>query len=47
MEVVPDHGPAYGPRQWIVEDLAFQPVAGRLARLLLERYQGAGPVGAT
>lgn len=28
----------------IVEDLAFQPVAGRLARLLLERYQGAGPV---
>lgn len=30
----------------IVEDLAFQPVAGRLARLLLERYEGAkaGPV---
>lgn len=30
----------------IVEDLAFQPVAGRLARLLLERYVGAraGPV---
>jgi CRP/FNR family transcriptional regulator, cyclic AMP receptor protein len=30
----------------IVEDLAFQPVAGRLARLLLERYESAttGPV---
>lgn len=30
----------------IVEDLAFQPVAARLARLLLERYEGTstGPV---
>lgn len=30
----------------IVEDLAFQPVAGRLARLLLERYESTstGPV---
>lgn len=28
----------------IVEDLAFQSVAGRLARLLLDRYQGVGPV---